>query len=381
MVLRTLDDVVRRRLATQHVTAAALPTATDVVRHLLCVQAQDAPLAAWSVGLRSRSMTYAGVLAEQGRAGFVRLHVLRPTWHFVAAEDVRWLLDLTSAKVESSMAARHRQLGLDDALIGRSLDALAAMLADGETLTRSQVGSRMVRLGLPGPGERIGHLLLLGELRGLVCSGPPAGPRGTEHTYQLLDEKVPSSRSARPADREEALAWLTTRFFVGHGPARVEDLVRWAAVTSTEVRRTIGLLGDALDHVDVGGEDLWFDPQAPPRARRARDAHLMPTFDEAVLTFAGASHPRRVGHPRGSRRLSPAEVGGGAAIVDGRDVGVWKRTASPHGLTVAIDLTPGEPSDTKARLTAAAERLAAFVGVPLTALRWGPGHRRPPPSQ
>lgn len=379
MALRTVDDLVRRRLATQRVTAAALPSGTDVVRHLLCVQAQDAPLAAWSLGLRSRTTTYAGVLAEQGRADFVRIHVLRPTWHFVAAEDVRWLLDLTSAKVESSMGARHRQLELDEATIGRCLDAVGAMLADGEGLTRSQIGTRMARMGLPGPGERLGHVLLVGELRALLCSGPAAGARGTEHTYQLLDERVPPSRSARPADREEALARLTARFFTGHGPARVEDLVRWAAVTKAEVRRAISLLGDALDHVDVGDERLWFGPQPPSPARRARGAHLLPTFDEAVLTFAGATHPRAPGHPRGSSRLSPAEAGGGAAIVDGRDVGVWRRTMSPQGMTMAIDLTPGEPADVQARLTAEAERLAAFAGVPLRALRWRPGDRRPAP--
>ena len=29
----------------------------------------------------------------------VRTHVLRPTWHFVRAEDIGWLLDLTGPRV------------------------------------------------------------------------------------------------------------------------------------------------------------------------------------------------------------------------------------------------------------------------------------------
>ena len=29
----------------------------------------------------------------------LRLHVLRPTWHFVPAEDLGWLLDLTDPRV------------------------------------------------------------------------------------------------------------------------------------------------------------------------------------------------------------------------------------------------------------------------------------------
>ncbi len=381
MALRTLDDVLRRRLTTQRVTAAPLPSATDAVRHLLCVQAQDAPLAAWSLGLRSRTRTYAGVLAEQDSGTFVRTHILRPTWHYVAAEDVRWLLELTSPKVESSMGARHRQLELDEPTIGRALDALGDLLAGGTALTRKEIGPELARRGLPGPGERVGHLLLLAELRALVCSGPMGGPRGVEHTYRLLDEVVPISRSPRPVDRDEALVWMTTRFFTGHGPARVEDLVRWAAVTKNEVRRAIDAAGDALQHVDIGDEQLWFGSATPPRTRDFGGAFLLPTFDEAILTFAGASHPRTPNHRRGSARLSPAEAGGGAALVAGRDVAAWKRTVTPRGLTLAVDLEPGESSAVKDRLRAAAERLAAFVGVPLVGLRWGAGDRRPAPPR
>ena len=29
----------------------------------------------------------------------LRTHVLRPTWHFVRAEDIGWLLDLTGPRV------------------------------------------------------------------------------------------------------------------------------------------------------------------------------------------------------------------------------------------------------------------------------------------
>ena len=91
----------------------------DVVRLLTCVQAQDAPLAAWSLGMRMRpTTTYAGVLAEQAAGGWVRTHVLRPTWHFVAPEDLRWIQRVTARKVESSMAARHRGLGLDGSSVG-----------------------------------------------------------------------------------------------------------------------------------------------------------------------------------------------------------------------------------------------------------------------
>ncbi|MGL5910154.1 MAG: hypothetical protein ACRCZP_09135, partial [Phycicoccus sp.] len=60
------DTVIRRRLATQRVSGRGLRTGAEVVRLLGAVQAQDAPLAAWSVALRMQPpVTYAGLLAEQ----------------------------------------------------------------------------------------------------------------------------------------------------------------------------------------------------------------------------------------------------------------------------------------------------------------------------
>lgn len=352
----------RRRMLTQRLASAPAATAGDVVRTLLAVQCQDAPLAAWSLGLRSRAGTYAAVLAEQDTAAFVRTHVLRPTWHYVAAEDLRWLLELTSARIQSSMAARHRQLELDARTVDRGLGALGELLADRGALTRKQIGPLLAAQGLPGPGERVGHLLLLAELRGLVCSGPLAG---REHTYALLEQTLPVVPDP-PADRDEALGRLVGRFFSGHGPAGVGDLLRWAAVNKGEIRRGLDIVGDGLEHWELDGEAVWFDPATPPRMSRPDRAHLLPTFDEVVLTYAHTGFPRPAGHPRGADRLSPAEAGGGMVVCDGHDVGTWKRTVRAATCTVDLELAPGLDDGRRAAVDAAAQRLADFVGLPLS---------------
>src|SRR5690242_14305115 len=77
-----LERVHRRRLATQRMSSAGFTRGADVVRLLACVQSQDAPLAAWSLGMRmTPGTTYARLLAEQASGGWVRTHLLRPTWH------------------------------------------------------------------------------------------------------------------------------------------------------------------------------------------------------------------------------------------------------------------------------------------------------------
>ena len=355
-----LDRVHRRRLATQRLSAGGMRDGADVVRLLTCVQAQDAPLAAWSLGMRMRPRTtYAGVLAEQAAGGWVRTHVLRPTWHFVAAEDLRWIQRVTAAKVESSMAARHRGLGLDGSSMGKALDVLTDVLAGRTPLTRRELTAVFAERGLPCRGEQVGHQLLVAELRSVICSGPP---RGTEHTYVLVDETVPPGPND-VLEGEDARRELVRRFVAGHGPASDRDLGRWCSLTLTEIRRALAELKDGLEQVEVSGDLLWSDPTVPARTTRAHRAYLLPTFDEVSLTYARTGFPRR--DPEAPRQRLLSEVGGGIVVVDGEDVGTWKRTVGRAGVRVAILPDVALPNDDLEALEKAAQALAAFLERPL----------------
>lgn len=71
--------------------------------------------------MRSRSESYAAVLAEQAGLGFVP-HARRClTWHHVAAEDLR-LQALTGLRIESVRRRATELLGLDTAAKDRALD-------------------------------------------------------------------------------------------------------------------------------------------------------------------------------------------------------------------------------------------------------------------
>ena len=50
----------------------------------------------------------------------LRTHVLRPTWHFVLPDDIRWMLALTAPRVRAAMAYYDRKLALDGAAFRRS---------------------------------------------------------------------------------------------------------------------------------------------------------------------------------------------------------------------------------------------------------------------
>jgi hypothetical protein len=154
------------------------------------------------------------------------------------------------------------------------------------------------------------------------------------------------------------------RFFAGHGPAAVTDLTRWTTLTQAEIKPALADLADELDTVDIDGTTQWFDPTAVARARAGPHAFLLPTFDEAFLTYPKLNFPRADGHPRGDGAHSFAEAGGGLVVVDGVDVGWWKRRelAGRDDIEVTLALASTLGDRQRASVLGAAQRLADFTG-------------------
>ena len=361
------DWVIHRRLATQRLSGAPLPRAADAVRLLTCVQSQDAPLAAHSLAMRSRDTSYAGVLAAQSAGGWVRTHILRPTWHYVAPEDLRWIQSLTGAKVEGGMPARHHGLGLTPEVKERGLELLQELLSGGRALTRKEIGPQFAAAGLPGPGEAMAHQLMSAEVRAVICSGPP---RGSEHTYVLVSDTIPAAASDSWS-REQGLVELTHRFYAGHGPASERDLQRWSGLTLTEIRSATAELTSSaslrsshpLEAVECEGQTLWFDPTVSGRTTREHTAYLLSTFDEAALTYPRTGFPRR--DPSADRTRLVSEATGGVVVVDGHDVGTFKRKVQPKRVIVTIRPDVDLAASERDGIAEAAEFLAAFHELPL----------------
>ena len=74
---------------------------------------------------------------------------------------------------------------------------LETVLAGPTPHTRRELRVAFDAAGLPTAVQHLAHLVMIAEVRAVVCSGPP---RGTEHTYVLVDETVPPG----PRDRSPA---------------------------------------------------------------------------------------------------------------------------------------------------------------------------------
>src|SRR5438270_2674002 len=229
-------DIAQRRLHNQHITRRTLETPEALVEWLGAVQAQDYAAAKWALGLRLPGVTDDDI--EQAFTGgtILRTHVMRPTWHFVSSADIRWLLALTAPRVHAANAYWYRRVGVDETTVGHSMDVLANALQGGKQLTRDELASALKLAGIVTEGEqRVTYIVMRAELDGLICSG---ARRGKQFTYALLAERAPHPRMLA---RDEALAELTMRYFMSHGPAAIRDFVWWSGLTAADAKAGLAM--------------------------------------------------------------------------------------------------------------------------------------------
>jgi hypothetical protein len=354
---RRHDAVLRRRIFTQHLAGPKLSEPHEMVRLLAAVQSQEYAHGFWSLGMRTRGSTYADVRSAFDEGRILRTHMLRTTWHFVTPEDIRWMLGATSSRVIASFGSSFRSHGLDDRTQRKTSEQVVKMLDGGTYLTRKEIGAELERRGVPTAGQRLAYMVMSAELHGLICSGPM---RGAQHTYAVLDKRVPPGLTY---DKEEAQTELAFRFFKGHGPASLTDFTRWSSLTVTEAREAIQAAAARLDSTEVDGQTQWFDPTAPKPRSAQLTAHLLPLYDEAWLTYPKLNFETAPGHPHPpDMRLFT-----GSIIVGVRNVGTWRRTITKKTLTIDTDLATGLDARSQKAVHTAVQRLTDFLGQPTRA--------------
>src|SRR6185312_9562782 len=112
-------DILRQRLQNQLLSQTKFTRPSQVVAWLGAVQSQDYAGAKWAVAQRTKGLTDAAVEQAFANGEILRTHVMRPTWHFVTPEDIRWMLALTAPRVNAVSSYQFRKLELDDAVFRR----------------------------------------------------------------------------------------------------------------------------------------------------------------------------------------------------------------------------------------------------------------------
>ena len=285
----------------------------------------------------------ADIEAAVNSGAIVRTHVLRPTWHFVAAEDLHWMLALTGSRLNAINRRYGMTLGLDERLFDRG--ARHRRTRPGWTITYP-AGDRD---RAPAAKDR-SHRSTLGapvfdlEVQRVICSGPR---HGNQFTYRL----APPVPSGRPPGRDEALSALATRYFRSHGPATVKDFAWWSGLTMSEAKIGARAAGKAV----LSG--------APGPDSVTRATYLLPNYDEYLIAYrdrgAVLDPARARNYGVFTSREHPHQL-----VVDGRVAGSWRRTIGVTSLRVDVRsyarLSPGQKLD----IVREGKRYGRFLAVP-----------------
>lgn len=351
----TRSELLRLRLRSQRAIGAPHETPAHVVSWLGAVQSQDYPAAKWALAQRVAATSDAAIDEVFSTGAILRTHVMRPTWHFVAPADIRWLVQLTGPRVNAMCAGYYRKMEIDSRVVVKSHRTIERALGAGRYLTRAAIAEALGKAGVVRASDgplRVSFLVMRAELDGLICSGPR---QGKQFTYALMEERVPR---ARRLSRDQALAELVSRYFVSHGPAAVKDFVWWSGLTAADTRTGLEIVAHTLERIEVDGKPYWMARDMPAEVAPARDALLLPVYDEALLSY----RDNREGASVGMKQMT--EDNGRTVVFDGRAVGTWRPTTGRKAVT--IDVRPFAPLSARARraIESVVERYGAFLGVP-----------------
>lgn len=170
--------------------------------------------------------------------------------------------------------------------------------------------------------------------------------------------------------REEALAELTKRYFIGHGPATLQDYAWWSGLKISETEVGIEMVASSLRKETSGTAVYWMSPEPITSLAELPIARLLPGFDEYMLGYMDRSAAL---DPRKAQKLIPDNNGRflGTTVLNGRVVGTWKRALI--GKTATVTMQPFAPlkKAEKSAFTVAADRYGEFIGRPITVNRNG----------
>jgi hypothetical protein len=327
------------------------------VRWFGAVQAQDYLGSLWAIGLRTRGATEASIERAIADRSIVRTWPLRGTLHFVAAEDVRWMLRLCAPRTLARNAQRlEKEHDIDSRRIARSGKVLSAALHGGQCLSRPELYRRLEAARIATGGGRGLHLLWWHAHEGLICLGPRSGK---QQTFALLDEWLPATTQR---SREESLAELARRYFTSHGPATIRDFAWWSGLAAADAEAARELVANELAAVPVEKQTYWQDIDTAA-ARAKPGCHLLPAYDEYTVAYQDRSAvlPDEVS----ARADSGHGIFYPAIVIDGQVAGTWAREL--RKTSVAITCQPFARLDRRQSqaLAAAARRYADFLGLEL----------------
>lgn len=351
----TNSDIAHYRLVNQQIVQTPFTKPQEVVAWMGAMQAQDYAMAKWAIGLRVPNATNQTIEHAIDRAEIIRTHILRPTWHFVSANDIRWMLDLTAPHLYKAAGSMFRQMELTDEIFFRKSNKIIEQVLQGRQLTRQEIMVELQKSGITTNGLRAAHFMFKAELDAVVCNG---SMRGKQFTYALLDERVPTSKTLH---REEALATLAKRYFTSHGPATLQDFVWWSGLPVADARAGLASVKSMLNDEKIGQQEYWYSNSPILKNDRIHSIHLLPAFDEFMVSYKDRRTSLNPLHY--DQTITGNGIFKPIIVVNGKVTGIWKRTIKKEKVLLeTLFFNPSEKIENEI-LNSAIKSYGEFLGL------------------
>lgn len=351
-------DLAAWRMHTHHLWGTPFARPDEVVRRFGAMQAQEFAPAKWAIGQRATRAIDPAVEQLYASGELVRTHVVRPTWHFVHRDDIRWMLAATKARVHQLNGTYYRRFGVDGDTFAQAVELFSKALRGGNELTRKELAEVLRSNHIEvASGLHMSYVLMRAELDAVIVSGTVGGKAPT---YASFDDRVPETRSLPD---EEALAELTRRYFLSRGPATLKDYVRWSSLTVAEARQGLAAVRSELESARIGAREYWYGTAASGRPPTSPRVDLVQGYDEYVMSY---SDSKDVIHPLGPVRSGPIDLNVyvHAILVDGLVAGHWRLVRSPKEVIAELVLRDPQAMPEAAAIDAAVARLGAHFQLP-----------------
>lgn len=269
------------RLLNQQLLNPLFSSPKELVSWMGAMQAQNYPMVKWAVGMRLKSAKMQTVDEALRKGEILRTHVMRPTWHLVAAEDIRWMLKLSAQRIISAndSYAKGYDLEISEELYTKSYHLLEKILCGQKSLTRQEIADHFNRSGIQVDTHRMTRFMSRAEQVGIVCSGED---KGGKCTYALLEERV---APVPEITKDEALARLARSYFRSHSPAVLQDFIWWSGFPISEARQAIYLIESELTSEQWNGQTWYVHNACRTRGKVTGCLHLLPSYDEYLLGY------------------------------------------------------------------------------------------------
>lgn len=342
------------RLRSQQLANQDFSDPATLVSWMGAMQAQNCNMAKWAVGIRLKSPGLRKVEESLRKGEILRTHVMRPTWHLVAAEDIRWMVQLSAGRIKSAnrSLSKIHELEMSEKLYVRSNDLMVRMLEGGNSLTREEIGKGLERAGVAVDNSRMTRFMMCAEAEGIVCSGVE---KNGKQTYALLDERVPRMPGL---SKEEALTSLATAYFRSHSPASLQDFIWWSGLSASEARQAVGALGKELSVEYFSGQKLFVHDSCDLSTQTDNVLHLLPAYDEYLIGYKDRTAVmEREHYPNAFNNWG---IFYPVVLQNGRITGNWSKTVKRRTVTLDASFFAGK-TDSPEELVKAKDRYLVFI--------------------